>query len=229
MSKLAQDKNFRQAIKLGIDRDKLILDNEDKSTAFEILPESSWGRLGFKSSPDSISAQQAVQKISPQFLNKEIPIPIYAATQTNFQDTPQGRIEGQIRKLGIPVVLKFTGSIEEFRNDKSAPFRVTGFAADYLDPLAVFSQFSKNGMYGEAFPQDKLFDTLFDEASQAPSFDVRVETVKKLNSYFIEQGYILPLWQRKTIYFFNKNTVISLGKQRGGPILLINEIQMKSH
>jgi len=225
-SELGRNQDFRNAIKYGIDRTKLIGDDIEKVPAYEILPGSHWGRLNAGDTFDLQKAKAALKKVPRRLLQDEIVMPAYAATLTNFKNTPIGRLEDQMRMIGIPIRFDLTGEIQKVRKQGESPLFGTGIAVDYIDPLIVFSFFLSKGQFGGHMPKDPAFEALYDKATMASSFDVRVDTVRHLSRYFFDRNCVLPLWERKTIYHFNKAVIADLGAQRGGGTFYVDKIRL---
>ncbi len=88
--------------------------------------------------------------------------------------------------------------------------------------------FRQGSPFPGEFPENDLdFEKLFSDAMRAPSLDIRVESVRSLSEYFLENNYAVPLFEMASTYWINPEKIESLGEQYGGLTLYINRLNLK--
>ena len=109
-----------------------------------------------------------------------------------------------------------------------SPMAFTGRICNNVDPLLMFSSFQTDSAYKYDNAQnDKAYDSLFSAAQKAITTEERIETLRKLSKYSIDQDFMVPLYEDVQYYYYNAATVSSFGNQTNAITLFLDEIVTK--
>lgn len=229
---LGQNPHFRAAVQKAINRGEIVGQISDLAVTNELLPRHFWGRTK-RLDPYSLEdAKKEISHVPADLLKKIWRVPIFSSgSLTERQAYMAGKIQHQLAKVGIK--MEFYASPEKFISEKMAiesPFRLSGRVTDYVDPLIMFASFESQSPYKFDQPSgvEKVeFERLYDKAAKAKSLESRYETVRKLSEFVVSHSLAVAISEEKVIYYYNPQTVLSLGSQPTPLILLIQNIRMK--
>ncbi len=217
---------FKKFIQAALDRkpmQKLIAASD---VTYELLPKSYWGRNSIPDPYNPKLAQELFDSLPKKLRDKKWNVPVFAGKE---KDILADEIKNQLAKYGFKI--SFFPSTEKFISKKTAentPFEISGCITFQLDPLIMFAQFTnKSPDLYEKPPFDKNLENLYENALMALTKEDKVERVQALSQYVNEKAYIIPLLERKSIIFYNPNTIESLGKQDQALIFFASRVEMK--
>lgn len=214
-NELSSNRDFRKAIKYGVDKNELIDGDELSKPAFEFLPSTFWKNdSSINVFYDLSKAKSHFLKIPENLRSKIWRIPVFSFGEfSEERKRINGKLKEQFARFGFKV--EFYPSSEKFLSKESAtesPFGLSGRVCNNVDPLLMFSSFQTKSPYKYDNAQnDSDYDALFNEASKAVSTEQRVETLRKLSRYTIEHDFMVPLYENDQSYYFNPDTVESFG------------------
>jgi oligopeptide transport system substrate-binding protein len=218
-SSVASDLNFRKAISLAVEREKIVDGFEIYEPANEFLAQHFWGRIKAEESRDLEKAKALIRKVPGLDLSKEYKIPVFNGGLENPKTGAYATVlEKQIREIGLKV--KFvTSSVKFFpESDKTTLFRLASLGADVADPLVLFGLLrGKSSPMRPHFPvNDKGYEDLFRKALLSDTFDRRVMAVKNLSKYMADNVWMVPLFEKKLMVSVDPKRVKDVGLQDGG-------------
>ena len=221
---VAQNINFRKAIDLLVDRNKLTENISAYKPTSEFLASHFWGRIEKYDSQNVKEAKALLQNVKGLDLNKSYKIPVYNSFYGNkvFGKYLES-LEQQLNIAGLKI--KFFNSDEKFISDKdkTSLFKVLSMGADVVDPTVLFSLI--RSPFKQHFPEsDKKYFELLINAESANSLDQRIIALKELSQYMYDNRFVVPLFERKSTIGFKHNKIKSLGEQNGGIAFYLDRI-----
>ena len=217
-NELSKNENFREGLKYLVDREEIKNNDLGISPLSQILPKFFWGRSYKKLEFNLDKAKEYFSKIPKELLDKVYEIPIFAGEKLSSKHLfYEKTLENQFKKVGFKV--KFVPNQEKFISKETAqksPLYGFSMVADYIDPLVTFSAFRKNG-HEEFYRVPKLieneYENLYESAIKSKTFTERLEFVKKLSQLSQDSLMALIVAEEKSVLYFNKKSISSLGKQ----------------
>jgi len=229
-NELSKYKDFRQAISFGIDRDELIKNDNLSIPTSSFLTSAHWKIDKEDKLYDLEKAKYYFLKIPLQLREKKWKIAVFSVgALTEEKKHVTNRLADQFAKFGFKV--EFFASNEKFLSKQTAtdcPLKFSGRVSDNIDPLLMFASFKSNSAYRYDNAQNDLkFDKLYEEAAKAVGTAARVDTLKKLSKYTIDNNFMIPLYENLEAYYYNPNSVMSFGEQSNSLTLAIEQIHLK--
>lgn len=227
---LGNDIRFRKALSAGLRRQALVTGQKAFKPTYELLPSHFWGRAGIADPYDQAEAKKLlaeVRKAHPELLNA--PIRVSVRTSDFFEDSIK-LLKEQFDSLGLQVDIFFDTEKHVARSETGICLFVYSLAFFDLDPLLKFWNFVRypnNPLYNAAPPKDERLLSLLEEAGSAESFDVRVETIKSLSQYVIDQSFVVPLYERLASVIYNPSVISDLGHQDGFIWFYLNHLKLQ--
>ena len=235
-TELGQNENFRKAISLALDREKIAkksLFNEIYAED-QLLPSSGWQstyRANIPIQKQNIpEAKKLLEKV-PKVLwqNKLLLIPTYWDDVKDINSIPYIKeIKDQLTQIGLHV--KFLDTDVEYdkfsKGDKNILW-FTGFGISFVnfDPNKNFSHFRKGSYFTYEHPDDPEFERLFQKSVN--HFIASPEETQKLSAYFTEKNIMTVIMNQRMTLSYDSRKIISLGNQYNGIRLAIWEIKLK--
>ena len=228
-NELGRDIAFRKAIALSIGRAPLVVNVSSYSANPEFLASQFWGRINAKEHQDLAGAQKELTKVKSKIHSDVIRIPVF---NSEFGNGNFGKyvlaLQGQLRELGLKI--EFYKSEKKFfdKTDSKIPFRIISLGADVADPLVLFGLFRKGSPMVPHFPvNDEGFERLYKKAANAEALDAKVIAVRELSSYFQNEVYAVPLFERHGVVAISRTRVRDMGAQHGSLAIYLDRVVMQ--
>jgi ABC-type transport system substrate-binding protein len=229
-SDLGSNLEFRKALSYAINRSEITHGYEDFNSINELLPTHFWGRADSKENYNTQKSITILDTMSKNHSFKKIKASVF---NSGTPGEPDGiyldRLKSQLSRVGIEI--EIFKSKDKFldKNDTSTVLRIFSLGSDVIDPLAQFAVFRRGSPFDSFFPaENPQYELLYDSASKAPSFDVKVESVRKLSAFANEIVLTVPLFERQATYWINPKRIRSIGNQTGGLTFLPELLEMVS-
>ncbi len=232
-TKLGQDPNFRKAISLSLDREKIAAKGIHKELIPEdqMLPNFGWQKNYRADIPvqqqDLAQAKELLNKVPHElWQNKVLTIPSYWEDVKDINTLPYiQEIKAELTDLGLKV--EFQSNVEGYDKFKDGDENVlwfTGFAFTSDDPNKSFANFRNGSYFAHEFPKDPEYERLFQESS-ANSSKIS-EPTKKLSEYFTKNNIMVILFNQRVSYAYDSKKIASLGEQYSGIKFEIWKVKM---
>ncbi|KAB8028544.1 ABC transporter substrate-binding protein [Fluviispira multicolorata] len=228
-SELGKNPNFRKAISLALDREKIakLAIHGEMTAEDQMLPNFSWYKEYRAKTPlqkqNIALAKELLNKV-PHHLwkNKTIEIPTFWADVNNLEYVHE--VKKQLRDIGLNFVFLETDPLyTEFKeNDKNSIFW-SGFAFASDDPNRNFAFFHKSPIYVREDPNDPKFNELFKASTQ--NLSKGPINTQKLSEYFTENNIMVIVANTRMVISYDTRKISSLGMQPNGSKLLLWEIK----
>ena len=210
--------HFRKALSRALQRGPLVEGNSDFSPLTEVLTSNFYGRLSSREVFDLKDAKAEFEKVPLHLRRGPIKANWFSGRSelTSSDKRTIDLVQKQLQALGIEVVFE-AGTHPTFaENDVETVLRIDDRGTAFPDPLVIFRAFEKPAFLSPFFPKNNVvFKALLDKAAQAQSLDVKANAVFALSKYFDENSIVIPLYERKTVYWVNPDKVADLGVQTG--------------
>lgn len=217
-SALGGNPHFRRALSLAVNRKDIIAQNSDFSPLTEILTSNFYGRLGVSESADLNAAKAELSQVPAQLLKRKIKANWFSGRSI---PTPSDRniiqvVTKQFKQLGLDVEFGPSDNPTFSETDTETVLRVDDRGTAFVDPLVIFRAFEKPAFLSPFFPKDNIaLKSLLTNAAKSQSLDVKANAIFALSKYFYENSIVIPLYERKTVYWVNPEKVADLGVQTG--------------
>jgi hypothetical protein len=97
-----------------------------------------------------------------------------------------------------------------------------------MNPLLIFFPLLQSFVHSMEVPfNEGKIDRLYAEAEKQETVEGIVSGIKKLSGLVHEQHYVVPLFERYSLYRINPATIKSLGKQHRPHFLDLSLIEMR--
>ncbi|MBC7398042.1 MAG: hypothetical protein H7333_11415 [Bdellovibrionales bacterium] len=230
-NELSLNTHFRRAIKLGVDRNAISSAVPHSNPAVDFLPNSAWRSAKAADSEFDRNEARRLFSMIPSTIRLRVwRIPVFCNGEFSEQQKKANeQLAIQLGEIGMRV--EFYPSKEKFLSEDRAvetPFSLSGRVCNIADPLLMFSSFKTGSAYKYDNAQnDKVFDQLYERAASASTSAERLEMLKQVSEYAVTGNFMIPLYEEPQIYFYNPNTVESLGNQSNPITLFLEEIVMR--
>lgn len=221
---LAQKKEFREAIALMINRQKLIEEYFGRTPVLEMIPDVLWGRYG---APEEYNPSKAKEMLK-QFVGKQKRK--FIIKFHGGMDTPPyiEELDRQFKSVGLDIEFQRTTqlSIEKGKEDDVIAY-IAGMPVDFSDPLLIFSLYLKDSIKKFLRPStgNEDFDALYQAAINTSTFSERNEKIKKLSKYMNTNKIAIPLFSVRAAHTVS-NKIKTLGKQPVGLSVNLSNIEL---
>ena len=170
-----------------------------------MLTSNFYGRLNSTESFDLQAAKVELAKVPSGLLNGAIKANWFSGRSSL---TPNDKrivdsIKGQLRKLDLDIVFGPTSHPTFSETDAENVFRIDDRGTAFPDPLVIFRA------------DNAELKRYLTDAAKAQSLDVKANAIFALSKYFSDNSILIPLYERKTVYWINPNKVADLGVQTG--------------
>ena len=193
-----------------------------------ILPRHFWGQVKNTVKNIDIDEAEIIKKLN---LNK-IQVITFAGEKLSEKHLFYiEKIKNNFKKYNVEI--EFIPNSEKFVSEKTSkqyPLRFYGVVADYVDPLIMYSAYRKIGHNINYSPFGKILDEyeqLYLKAEKAATFEQRLATVKKLNTFSQKNIVQVPIAEEKMVYYINEKTIRSLGKQLSPLTINFDLVELK--
>jgi ABC-type transport system substrate-binding protein len=217
-NELGSNAHFRKAVASVIHRQEIIGENTDFSPLSELLTTNFYGRLQRSEKHDLALAKQEIAKVPEEFLGKPLKAYWYSGRTavTKGERAILNAISRQLASIGVQLV--FEPSIHPTFSDKDteAVLRIDDRGTAFSDPLIIFRAFEKPAFLSPFFPKENSrLKTLISYAANSKSLDVKAGAIFELSKYFDANTIVVPLYERKTVYWVDPAKIADLGVQTG--------------
>ncbi|MCB9092866.1 MAG: hypothetical protein H6620_09930, partial [Halobacteriovoraceae bacterium] len=134
----------------------------------------------------------------------------------------------QLSEAGLKV--EFFDSKDKFLSpsDSDTLFKIISLGADVTDPVVLFGLMrGKSPLAPHYPPKDAEYENLYTIAESATSLDAKVLALKSLSQYVYDHHFVVPLFERRSLFGINPQRVKDVGKQDGGLVFLVNRVNLK--
>ncbi|KAB8028545.1 ABC transporter substrate-binding protein [Fluviispira multicolorata] len=222
-TKLGRDPNFRKAISLALDREKIASFGIHKEIIPEdqMLPNFGWQ----KNYRADIAIQQQNLKLAKEYLNKVpqalwknklLKIPSYWEDVPEINTLPYiQEIKAELIELGLNIEFQDTIMYyDKFKDDDENVLWFTGFSFASDDPNKNFAHFRKGSFFGHEYPDDPEYERLYQKSAMNASKNS--DDTKKLSEYFTKNNIMVILFNQRVTYAYDSRRIASLGEQYNG-------------
>ena len=227
---IAAEVQFRQAIHLAIDRKELSKGVEIYEPANEFLAQHLWGRARPKVKRDIKEAKEILKSLKGLDFSQTYEIPVFNGQVENKKyGLFAKKLEEQLAEIGLKIRLVNSSEKIFAKDNTTTLFRIVSLGADVADPLVLFGLLKGDeSPLNPHFPKNNAkFNTLYDQAQVASTFDQRVMSVKSLSEYVHENVWMVPLFERKMMVSIDPKRVQSVGKQDGGLTFFLDRVTLR--
>ena len=230
-NELAANRDFRKAIRVGVNRNSIIEGEEISVPSFEFLPSAFWRNdSSIRAAYDLSQAKEYFAKVPAHLRSKTWRIPVFSfGPLSESKKRITSKLKKQFEEFGFKT--DFFPSNEKFLSKEIAtesPFSMAGRICNHVDPLLMFSSFkSKSPFKYDNAQNDGAFDELFEKASLAVSTKDRIATLRQLSRYTIEHDFMVPLYEENQVYYINQKNIESMGDQLSVITLALDEVRLK--
>ena len=230
-TELGQNENFRKAISLALDRNKIA----SKALFNEIIPEDQMfhAQEPFKKYRSEIPIQlKNIQKakdllaLVPSHLwqNKIFEVPTFCDTKDINSLSYMQEIKKQLAEIGIHInFLETNIKYDKFKKNDKNILWFTGFSFSHRNPLKNFAYFKRGSYFSYEYPKDPQYELLY----QKSYHDIHnsIENIKKLSQYFTEKNLMTIIYNHCITASINTKKIAYIGKQKNGIQFQVSEIK----
>lgn len=216
----ARDRNFRLGFASAVDRSSLVTD--EYQAASQLLPPSFWGRNDKEPRPALGSKPKIPEHIRGGILNlnRDVPPPVKRMVKV---------MEDTITKLGAKPEVRVTAN--KFLSEAESvegPVYGMAFIASYFDPLITFKGMGPGSpVHGLYWENDQKLNELFKSADTAKDFMARLNSIRKLSQYVVEEAYVVPLTYKYASVYFNSKSIKSIGALDAPELIHLDQVQVQ--
>lgn len=225
---LGKDERFRRAVSLAVDKSALTQGFDYLAPTYNFLPSHFWGRAKLSGATDLAQAKALLKSLPKDLqtlLKKSIRVPVRATMKPQAAFT---RLEKQLRNAGLDVTLHADPKKYWDHTHAETLMWIVSFVMGDVDPVLKFGVLRESGPLRPFVPSgEKMLETLYQQAAQASSLDIRVDTVSKLSKYVYDKSLVVPLMERKPVHWYNPEKVADLGVQDGGYWFYLERVRLK--
>jgi ABC-type transport system substrate-binding protein len=220
-NRLARNQHFRKALSMALDRAAFVKLSEDYSLLNEVLPSNFYGRHNQPAVFDIAAAKSELSKIPSDLVPKgKLRAYWYTGRKSvvGVEAKVINLVQQSLKAIGVDVAFEYSDYPTFRGTDSEAVFRVDERGTKFPDPLAIFRAFETPAFLSPLFPEEQSmteFQALLREASLAESLDVKSGAIAKLSRYFTDYSIVVPLFERKTIYWVDQSRISDIGIQTG--------------
>ena len=229
-NELSKDKHFRKSLYHGINRSESTNANPSKQVSYQFLPSAFWINKPtddpFNMKLAKIEALKVPDKL--RLAKWKAPFFSFGTTFTESAQKLVDTLEKQLKEIGYDI--SFYPDSQKFLDKATAeksPFRLSGRICDNLDPLLMFGSFKTNSAYKYDNAQnDPIFDKLYEKVDREEDTEKRIQYLRELSKYTIDHNFMIPLFELRNEYFYNPDTIKSLGNQSEPVTLDFSRIEL---
>lgn len=232
-TELGANHNFRKAISLALDRQKISLTSPygEFVADDQLLPASGWQknyRAEIPIQKRNVEKSKELLKKVPEHLWKDKIFEIHTFWPTKRdlnQESYIIEIKKQLKDIGINIHFINTDmSYTKFKKDDRNVIWWSGFDTSKTDPNSNFAFFKKGSFFDNIYPYDPHIEKLYDDAtknlSKSPIF------TRNLSQYFTENHIMVVVFQVRISFLYRKNRISSFGNQYNPIKVLVWEFKL---
>lgn len=233
-TELGRNKNFREAISLALDREKIaskaiykeITPEDQMIPSYSVLKEY---RLEKPLQKQNIEKAKKLLNSVPHTLwkNKTFHVHTYWANIKNINSLPYiQEIKQQLKEIGIHVVFYDTDlSYPKFRENDTNVMWWTGFAFSSNDPNKNFAFFRTNSYYSSEGPSSIIYDQLYENSMK--NINESTHNTKILSEYFYSNNIFVVVLNQRMSFAYNSDRLSSLGEQHNGVLFYVWKLKLR--
>ena len=217
-NELAANPHFRKAISLAVKRSELVAGHSDYSPLTEMLTSNFFGRINAAERFNITEAKKELALVPKSLLRAPIKTNWFSGRSdlAPLERQIVATLDSQLEKIGLNVNFGPSNNPTFADSDKDTVFRIDDRGTAFADPLVIFRAFEAPAFLSPFFPKNnERLKVLLDNAAKANSLDVKADTILTLSKYFDDNTIVIPLYERKTVYWINEKKVADLGIQTG--------------
>ncbi|BBH52117.1 ABC transporter substrate-binding protein [Fluviispira sanaruensis] len=233
-SKLGSNENFRAAISLALDREKIVNTSPDNDLVAEdqMLARYSWQER--YRSRENLTARNF--ELAKEYLNK-VPAELWQGKELNVHSfwtikkdlnsvNYIKEIKRQLAEIGINLQFHNTDpNYTKFKKDDENVLWFTGFDTQTDDPNANFAYFKAGSFFNNIYPEnDKEFLQLYELSVN--NFLSNPEHTRNLSEYFKKKNYMVVIFNVKKRFAYRKDRIEFLESEYSGVRLDLWKIKL---
>ncbi|APJ04710.1 ABC transporter substrate-binding protein [Silvanigrella aquatica] len=233
-TELGNNENFRKAISLALDREKIA----GASIFGEMLAEDQmFSNIGWQKeyradvplAKQNIEEAKRLLSLVPEHLwkNKTFQVPTFWEDAKEINSLPYiPEIQRQLKEIGIETEFLNTNTdYDKFTDDDENVLWFTGFGFPNQDPNKNFAHFRNGSYFTHEHPNDPKYEELYQKSVQ--NFSRSSEDTKFLSQYFTQKNIMTIMMVQRMSVSYDSRKIVSLGNQYNGVRLAIWEIKLK--
>jgi peptide/nickel transport system substrate-binding protein len=220
-SRIGSSENFRRAVLLALDPERLASTVEGALVTNDLIPRS----LGLRSEErPSRNIDEAKRLLAQEGISEIV-------LRNRFSSAPSWLREliEQLEAVGLKVKLDSNPQTPPLAsNDESTAFEVLGLVPDAADSLILYKMFQVGGPYLPKLPEADLhYQNLFSEAWAARDDKNRRAKTLDLMNYFNRRVYALPLFEVPSRIYYCGESIRDLKLDMQRQTLVYQVIEMR--
>ncbi len=233
-TELGKNENFRKAISLALDRNKVAKSSyfNELSPEDQFVPNSGYFeefRANIPIQKQNINEAKRLLNLVPHHLwkNKVFQIPTYWEDANNVNSLPYIKeIKAQLKTIGIQSnFLNTDNKYDKFTDNDTNVLWFTGFNIANRDPNKNFAHFRKGSYFRHEHQNDPIYENLYQESVN--SININQNATKELSKYFTQKNMMTIIFNLRMSISYDPQKVISLGNQYDGIRFAIWEVKIR--
>ncbi len=217
--RLAANPHFRNAVAFALKRKPYVAGVSDYSPLNETLTTNFYGRLNKPEKFDLEIARKELQLV-PEILRQGV-LKAHWFTGRKKLSALENRIietfKLQMRQVGLNFDFSESAHPTFSDEDVTTVLRIDDRGSALPDPLVLFRAYERPAFLAPFFPDVQIPDykKLLSRAAHAESLDVKSNAIYALSKFFDDHNLVIPIYERKTVYWINAEKIKELGIQTG--------------
>ena len=234
-TELGQNENFRKAISVALDRNKIARASffNELTPEDQLIPNSAYFKEFRANRPiqqQNIAEAKRLLNLVPHHLwkNKLFQVPTYWEDVVEINTLPYiTEIKSQLAEIGIHTNFLNTNiNYEKFKDNDPYVLWLTGFGFANSDPIKNFAYFRKGSYFKNEHPYDPEYEELYQKSANNLSIDPKATQI--LSEYFTQKNIMTVILNQRMSLSYDPRKVISLGSQYNGIRFAIWEIKIRN-
>ncbi|WP_233231412.1 ABC transporter substrate-binding protein [Silvanigrella aquatica] len=214
---LGNSLDFRRFVQKALNKEKLNSKVLGYSPTFENYPYTFWGIHKLKNPYDPEGAKKLFQSLPKEIREKEWQISVYSGGKEIKGNNKLliEEIQGQLSEYGFKThYITYYKQFLPKEIAEKAPLDISFFQVDQYDSLYKFARLLNSGSDEFAKPlYDQKLEDLYNKALSSESKEEKSKTIDELSEYVHEQAYWVPLLERKSVIYYNPQTIEGLAQK----------------
>ncbi|APJ03480.1 ABC transporter substrate-binding protein [Silvanigrella aquatica] len=214
---LGNSLDFRRFVQNALNREQLNSKVLGYSPTFENYPYTFWGIHKLKNPYDPEGAKKLFQSLPKEIREKEWPISVYSSGKEikGNKKLLIEEIQGQLSEYGFKThYITYYKQFLPKEIAEKAPLDISFFQGDQYDSLYKFARLLHSSSEEFAKPlYDQKLEDLYNKALSSETKEEKSKIIDELSEYVHEQAYWIPLLERKSVIYYNPQTIESLSQK----------------